>query len=89
MALGAHIGDIIRLVMGQGVRAAAIGVAAGCVAAILAGRYIADLLFQTSPRNPVVFGVVAAAMLIVAVAATFVPAWRASRVSPATALRAD
>ena len=89
MALGAHIADVIRLVMGQGVRAAALGVAAGCVAALLAGRYIADLLFQTSPRNPVVFAVVAAVMLIVAVAATFIPAWRASRVNPATALRAD
>jgi ABC-type antimicrobial peptide transport system permease subunit len=89
MALGARIADIIRLVMGQGVRAAALGVAAGSVAAILAGRYIADLLFQTSPRNPVVFAVVIAGTLIVAVAATFIPAWRASRVNPATALRAD
>jgi putative ABC transport system permease protein len=89
MALGAHIADVIRLVMGQGVRAAAIGVSAGCLAALLAGRYIADLLFQTSPRSPVVFGAVAVIMLLVAVAATFIPAWRASRVDPATALRTD
>jgi ABC-type lipoprotein release transport system permease subunit len=55
----------------------------------LMGRLIAELLFQTSPRNPVVFVVVAALTLVVAVAATFVPAWRASRVDPVTALRAD
>jgi predicted permease len=89
MALGAQIADVVRLVMGQGVRAAAAGVAAGCLVAVLAGRYIADLLFQTSPRNPVVFAVVAAMTLLVAVAATLIPAWRASRVDPATALRAD
>jgi len=75
--------------MGQGVRAAVGGVVIGLVVALLAGRFVADLLFRTSPRNPVVFGVVAAAILVVAVLATFVPAWRASRVDPATALRFD
>jgi ABC-type antimicrobial peptide transport system permease subunit len=89
MALGAQIDDVVRLVMGQGVRAAVGGVVIGLVVALLAGRFVADLLFRTSPRNPVVFGVVAAAILVVAVLATFVPAWRASRVDPATALRFD
>jgi len=46
-------------------------------------------LFETSPRNPVVLAAVAATMLVVAIAATLIPAWRASRVDPATVLRAD
>ncbi|HUQ84363.1 MAG TPA: ABC transporter permease [Gemmatimonadaceae bacterium] len=89
MALGAQIGDVLRLVMQQGLRAAVGGLVLGFVAAVLAGTLVADLLFRTSPRNPTVFVAVGAIILVVAVAATFVPAWRASRTDPATALRAD
>jgi len=89
MALGAQVDDVVRLVMTQGMRAAVGGVAVGLVAALLAGRFVTDLLFRTSPRNPVVFAIVASVILVVAVVATFVPAWRASRVDPATALRSD
>jgi predicted permease len=89
MALGARIADVVRLVMGQGVSATALGIVVGGAAALLSGRFVAELLFDTSPRSPMVFATVAAAMLAVAVAATLIPAWRASRVDPATALRAD
>ena len=89
MALGAEVRDVIDLVMRQGIRAAAVGVVIGSLAAYLAGRLVAGLLFQTSPGNPVVFTVVGVIVLVVAAAATVVPAWRASRVHPVTALRAD
>jgi hypothetical protein len=89
MALGARVDDIVGLVLGQGVRAAVAGVVIGLGVALAAGGMVADLLFQTSPRNPLVFGAVGVVIVLVAVAATFVPAWRASRVDPVAALRAE
>lgn len=88
-ALGAQITDVVQLVLGQGVRATLVGVALGILAASASARFVADLLFETSPRNPTVFLAVAGSMLLVATAATLIPAWRASRVDPVTALRAD
>jgi hypothetical protein len=89
MALGARIGDVVRLVMDQGVRSAVIGVALGSVAALLLGGFITSLLFQTSPRSPAAFAVAAVLIVLVAAAASFVPAWQASRVDPVSALRAE
>jgi ABC-type antimicrobial peptide transport system permease subunit len=88
-ALGAQVGDVVRLVMRQGIRAAAVGVIVGLATALVAGRFVADLLFETSPRNPIVLGAVATLLLAVSAIASFIPAWRASHVDPATALRAD
>jgi ABC-type antimicrobial peptide transport system permease subunit len=78
MALGAGIGDVVRTVMVQGVRAAVIGIAIGSAGAISLRGVIAPLLFQTSPRSPSPFTVAAAVILVAAAAASFVPAWRAS-----------
>jgi ABC-type antimicrobial peptide transport system permease subunit len=89
MALGAQTDDVVRLVMAQGIRAAVGGVLLGSVVAVLAGRFVVDLLFRTSPKDPLVFVLVAVLILGVAIVAAFFPAWRASRVDPATALRAD
>jgi len=89
MALGAQVGDVVRQVMDQGVRAALIGLALGSAIAFVAGRFVETLIFQTSPRSPSAFAVAAALIVIVALAATFIPAWRASRVDPVTALRGD
>ena len=89
MALGAQIGDVVRLVMDQGVRAALIGVVLGAAAALALGRFIAPLLFQTSPRTPSAFGLAAAIIVVVAAVASFFPAWRASRVDPVSVLRGD
>jgi ABC-type lipoprotein release transport system permease subunit len=80
---------VVQLVLGQGVRAAVVGIVLGLIAALASARFIRDLLFETSPRNPMVLAAVAATMLVVAVAATLIPAWRASRVDPVSALRAD
>jgi len=89
MALGAQIADVVRLVMDQGVRAALTGLALGSLIALAAGRFVETLLFQTSPRSPSAFAVAATLIVIVAIAATFIPAWRASRVDPVTALRGE
>jgi len=89
MALGARVGDVVRQVMDQGVRAALIGLVLGSIIALAVGRFVEPVLFQTSPRSPSAFAVAAMLIVVVAVAATFIPAWRASRVDPVTALRGE
>ena len=66
-----------------------IGLVLGSAIALGVGRFVETLLFQTSPRSPSAFAVAATLIVIVAVAATFIPAWRASRVDPVTSLRGD
>ena len=89
IALGAQSSDIVGLVVRYGVGLAMIGVLIGVVLAFNAARWVEPLLFDTSARNPVVFGSVALLLLVVAVVASVVPAWRASRVDPIEALRAE
>jgi ABC-type antimicrobial peptide transport system permease subunit len=89
VALGARTADVLRLVVGEGLRVAVAGVSVGAVVALWAGRWLAPLLFNVSPRDPSVFAAVTAALLVVALAASLLPALRATRVDPATALRAD
>jgi predicted permease len=88
-ALGATRERLLGMVLGQGVRLAAVGIVIGLGIALLAGGRIAPLLFETSPRDPLTFGVVAAVLLAVAAAAAVLPAWRATRVDPSEALRGD
>jgi predicted permease len=89
LALGARAGDVARLVVVQGVRLAGLGVLLGVAAALAAGRWVAPLLFETSPYDPAVLGGVAALLLAVAALAGALPAWRAARVSPGLALRVE
>jgi predicted permease len=89
VALGAQVGDLIRLVVVEGMRLGVIGVALGAAAAFAGGRWIAPLLFEESPRDPFVFGLVAALLLVVTMVASFIPARRAARVDPNRALRSD
>jgi predicted permease len=89
MALGAQINDVVRLVMRQGMWVVVIGVGIGTAVALLAGRLVAGLLFDTSPRNPAVLVAVALVSFVVAAAALFIPARRASRADPAAALRGE
>ena len=88
-ALGALPRDVLALVMRQGLATALAGCAAGLLLALAAGRFLAPLLFETSPRDPLVLAVVAAAMVGTALIASIAPARRAARVDPALALRAD
>jgi ABC-type antimicrobial peptide transport system permease subunit len=89
VALGASSGDVMRLVVGQGLRFAMSGVVVGGALALLTGRWIAPLLFDQSPRDPVVFGTVAGVLLAVAIVASAIPAFRGARADPNLALRAE
>ena len=88
-ALGAQAADAIRLVVKDGLKLAGVGVGIGAAAAFWAGKFVKPLLFDVSARDPVIFVLVAALLVVVAVAASWVPALRASRVDPSEALRAD
>jgi len=87
VALGARMGDLVRLVVGQGLRLALVSAVLGVAAAAFAARWIAPLLFDTSPRDPFVLAGVAAVLIVVSGVASLVPALRAARVSPNVALR--
>jgi predicted permease len=89
VALGAQARDVICLVVGQGARFAAMGLGLGLTLAYLAGKWVQPLLFQQSARDPVVYGAVAALLLTVALLSSALPAWRATRADPNSALRSD
>jgi predicted permease len=89
IALGARAADVVRLVVGEGVRFATFGVAVGTVLALGAARWIQPLLFQQSAKDPLVFGVVGALLIGVALASSAMPAWRAMRADPNTVLRTE
>jgi predicted permease len=89
MALGAQRGDVLRMVLRQGMTPAVAGLCAGTVAALGIGQYVATLLFQVSPRDPMAFGIATATLLAVSAAACLIPARRATRVNPIDALRFD
>lgn len=89
LALGANPWQVCGLVMRQGLWLAAAGVVIGLVAAALATRGLASLLFDTSATDPGIYAMLAAGLLTVAAVACYVPARRAMRVDPMKALRAD
>lgn len=89
LALGARPADIVRLVLRGSVAMAVLGVAIGEGIALSLGRLVAPLLFETSPREPVVFGAIAAVLLGVALLATLGPARRARRVDAVAVLRGE
>jgi predicted permease len=89
VALGAAPGNILRLILSHGLRVAAASVALGLLIALSAGRFVRALLYQISPRDPIVFGGVAVIVLAVAVAASLPPAFRATRADPLTALKSE
>ncbi len=88
-ALGAHRATIVRLVVGQSVRYVLFGIAGGLAVAVLTSRWVGPLLFRQAAIDPVIYGAVAVLMLTVAVAASAMPAMRASGVDPANALRSE
>jgi predicted permease len=88
-ALGALEGRIVTMVLGEGVRLAAVGILVGAVGAIAGGRSLRTLVYGVDTNDPWLFGGVALALGAVAVLASWIPARRASRVDPLTALRGD
>ena len=89
MALGAQSRDIVRLLAVHAARTVGLGIVAGVLIAFGAARWVADLLYETSPREPSAYLVAALTLSIAAVVAIVVPARRVTRVDPATALRSD
>jgi putative ABC transport system permease protein len=87
MALGAQRNDVLRLILGHGAKMALIGVAVGIAASLGLTRLMAKLLFGVSAYDPLTFAAVACLLLLVALAACYVPARRAMRVDPMIVLR--
>ena len=87
MALGASPWNITKIVGASGITTMAIGIALGLSVAALTTRWLSDLLFQTSPRDPYVFAAVAAVLALVGIAASTIPARRAATVDPLVALK--
>ncbi|HET7553829.1 MAG TPA: ABC transporter permease [Gemmatimonadaceae bacterium] len=87
MALGAQPGDVLRIVVGQAMALAAIGACVGLVGALALGRFMSSLLYGVQPSDPVTFLAMSAILGAVALAASYIPARRATRVDPLLALR--
>jgi predicted permease len=87
MALGAQKTDVLRAALGRALKLLAIGSAAGLVLGILAGRVLAVIVYSASPRDPIVLGGVVAAMALLGLLGTWIPAQRALSVSPLILLR--
>jgi predicted permease len=89
MALGARSGDVIRLVVGEGLWFAGLGILAGGAAALAAGSWLQPLLFDTRPWEPAVLAEVALTLGAVTLLASLLPAWRATRTDPNLVLKME
>jgi len=87
MALGASSGQVMRMVIGSGLKLAIVGIAVGVLVALGAARSLTALLYQVTPNDPVTFISVPILFMVVAMAACYLPARRAMRVDPLAALR--
>jgi predicted lysophospholipase L1 biosynthesis ABC-type transport system permease subunit len=89
MALGASRGSVLGMVVGQGLTLVAIGLAGGAAGSVVLARGLASYLYQTTPTDPIVYGVVSAVFLAAAAGACLMPARRATSIDPLKALRAE
>jgi putative ABC transport system permease protein len=89
MALGARRSDVVRLVALQSSRAIVAGLALGGIGAFVASRWITDMLYETSPHDPVVYTTAALVLALAATVASIVPARRSTAVDPAQAIRTE
>jgi putative ABC transport system permease protein len=89
MALGAQGGDVVRMVLRQGMLLALMGVALGIAGAFLLLRLMERLLYGVTPRDPLTFAAIAGLLTLIALLACFIPARRATKVDPLIALRCE
>jgi ABC-type antimicrobial peptide transport system permease subunit len=87
MALGATAGEMLRLIVRQGITVAGVGVVIGLIGSAILARLITTLLFGVKPFDPLVYGAVTVVLLAVAALASWIPARRAMRIDPVIALR--
>jgi ABC-type antimicrobial peptide transport system permease subunit len=87
LAIGADRHDIMRMILGNGAKLAAIGVAAGVALALALSRTVTSLLYETTGTDPITFAGVIGVLAAVAVLASYLPARRAARIPPVDALR--
>jgi putative ABC transport system permease protein len=87
MALGARPGEVLKLVVGEGLRLTWIGAAIGVMGALALSRFLASLLYGVGPTDPVTFVAVTLVLITVALVASYIPARRATKVDPMVALR--
>jgi ABC-type antimicrobial peptide transport system permease subunit len=89
MALGAHPRDVLRLVLGQGLLLAGMGLGLGIAGAFASTRLLSSTLYEVSPSDPLTFSVVALTLSLVSLLACWLPARRATRLHPTAALRCE
>ena len=89
LALGAESNRVATMVIAQGLRLAVAGVALGLVAAFALARVLSGLLFGVRPHDPVVFAIVPAILMVIAVVSVWLPARRATRIDPLMTLRSE
>jgi predicted permease len=89
MALGAQMGDVLRMVLYDGMRPALIGVVIGLAGALALGRVVSNLIYGVRVTDPLTFAAVSGLLGAVAIIASVIPAWRATKVDPMTALREE
>ena len=87
LALGAKLGDVLRMVVVEGMKPVAVGVALGVAGAFALGRVLASLIFSVRPTDPITFLAAAALLALISFLACMIPAYRATRVDPIAALR--
>jgi putative ABC transport system permease protein len=87
MALGAQLGDVLKMIVTQGMKATTIGLGIGLMGALALGRLVASLIYGVHPTDPITFGAVSLLLASVGLLASVVPAYRAVRIDPLVALR--
>jgi len=87
MALGADRTNVLRLILRQGARIGALGLAIGAAAAYLSTRALSSMLYGVDPHDPLIFAAIAASLIVVVMLASYIPARRATRIDPLIALR--
>jgi putative ABC transport system permease protein len=80
---------VLRLILGQGLRLTAVGLAAGLAGAVALSRLMQTVLYDVRPTDAATYAAVTVVLLVAALAASVLPAWRAARVDPVTALRIE
>jgi ABC-type antimicrobial peptide transport system permease subunit len=87
MALGAQVRDVLTMILAEGFRLVALGVMIGAAAGVALSRWLSSLFFAVDPASPITYAEVSLVMIAIALIACYLPAVRAARINPMTALR--